>query len=47
VYDKLKHMMDSPLRSILCDPTKNKQLIAEVIPKYLAYHAMKKIMDID
>jgi hypothetical protein len=40
-------MMDSPLRHLLCDPTKNKNLIAEVIPKYLAYHAMKNIMDID
>lgn len=40
-------MMDSPLRHILCDPTKNKALIAEVIPKYLAYFAMKNIMDID
>lgn len=39
--------MDSPLRSILCDATKNKGLIANVIPKYLAYHAIKNIMDID
>ena len=40
-------MMDSPLRSILCDPQKNKALIEDVIPKYLAYHAIKNIMDID
>jgi hypothetical protein len=39
-------MMDSPLRNILCDPTKNKALIEDVIPKYLAYHAIKNIMDI-
>lgn len=40
-------MMDSPLRSILCDPAQNKNLIEDVIPKYLAYHAIKNIMDID
>ena len=47
VYIKLKSMMDSPLRSILCDPAQNKKLIEDVIPKYLAYHAIKNIMDIN
>jgi len=40
-------MHDGPLRYILSDPQKNKPLIEEVIPRYLAFHAIKEFMDID
>lgn len=47
IYEIIKIMYNSPLRSILVDEQKNEKLIKDVIPMYLAYHSIKNIMDID
>jgi len=40
-------MYDSPLRSLLINEQENEKLIADVCPMYIAFHAIKNIMDID
>jgi len=47
MYTIMKRIFDSPLRTMLIDPKKNAYLIAEVFPKYIAYHANKRHMIID
>lgn len=47
IYEIIKIMFNSPLRSILVDEQKNEKLIKDVVPMYLAYHSIKNIMDID
>jgi len=47
VYDTLKIMFDSPLRFMMIDSTQNKQIIEEVVPKYLAFHALRNKVKID
>jgi len=43
----MKRMFDSPLRSVLVDKTKNQNIINNVFPEYLAYHANKRHCIID
>ena len=40
-------MFDSPLRSLMIDPAQNGRIIDEVIPKYLAFDALKNKVKID
>lgn len=47
MYTIMKRIFDSPLRAMLIDPKKNTYLLAEVFPKYIAYHANKRHMIID
>jgi hypothetical protein len=47
VYNTIKKLADSPLRSILIDEHQNEYLIKQVIPMYVAFHAIKNIKDID
>lgn len=43
----IKIMYDSPLRGLLINEEENAKLIEEVIPMFLAYQAVKRLMDID
>lgn len=47
VYNIIKIMFDSPLRSIMVNEQGNEKLISDVIPMYIAYYAIKNHMDID
>jgi hypothetical protein len=40
-------MFDSPLRELMIDFTMNGRIIDEVIPKYLAFHALINKVKID
>ena len=47
MYETLKIMFDSPLRELMIDSTMNGRIIDEVIPKYLAFHALINKVKID
>jgi hypothetical protein len=46
IYNIVKIIYDSPLRTILTSQS-NDHLIKEVVPMYLAWHAIKNIFEID
>ena len=47
VYNTVKRLADSPLRSMLVDASQNEYIIKHIIPMYVAFHAVKNIKDID